>query len=126
METTTGCASALIIAKPGPLRDGVQALMTAMPQIATVYETSDLSSALVMVFDRRPALVVLDSGLGKGEIRPAVRRVKARWPQARCVFLADDVEQQQEGQSADADAALIKGLPATRLITVVLGLLPGS
>lgn len=100
--------------------------MTAMPQIATVYETGDLSSALAMVSDHHPALVLLDSSLGKDEIRPAVRRVKAQWPRAHCIFLADDVEQQQQGKSAGADAALIKGLPATRLITVILGLLPGS
>jgi DNA-binding NarL/FixJ family response regulator len=76
--------------------------------------------------DRCPALVLLDSGLDRGEIRPAVRRVKAQWPQARCVFLADDVQQQREGESAGADAALLKGLPATQLIAVIVGLLPQS
>ena len=123
---TNDYPSALIVAKPGPLRDGIQALMIAIPQIEAVYETSDLSSALDMVFDRCSALVLLDSGLYRGEIRPSVRRVKAQWPEARCIFLADDVQQQREGESAGADAALLKGLPATQLVAAVVGLLARS
>jgi DNA-binding NarL/FixJ family response regulator len=123
---TNGYPSALIVAKPGPLRDSIQALMIAIPQIEAVRGTSDLSSALAMVFDRYPALVLLDSDLEGGEIRSAVRRVKAQWPQAQCVFLADDVQQQREGESAGADATLLKGLPATQLIAVIVGLLPQS
>ena len=125
-KMTNGYPSALIVAKPGPLRDSIQALMIAIPQIEAVRETSDLSSALAMVFDRCPALVLLDSGLERGEIRPAVKRVKAQWPLARCVFLADDVQQQREGESAGVDAALLKGLPATQLVAVIVGLLPQS
>lgn len=123
---TNDYPSALIVAKPGPLRDGIQALMIAIPQIDAVYETSDLSSAPDIVYDRCPDLVLLDSSLDREAIRPAVRRVKAQWPQARCVFLADDVQQKREGESADADVALLKGLPATQLVAAIVGLLPRS
>ena len=123
---TNDYPSALIVAKPGPLRDGIQALMIAIPQIDAVYETSDLSSAPDIVYDRCPDLVLLDSSLDREAIRPAVRRVKAQWPQARCVFLADDVQQKRKGESADADVALLKGLPATQLVAAIVGLLPRS
>ena len=53
-----------------------------------------------------------------------VRRAKARWPQARCILLANDVQQHQEAEAAGADAVLLKGFPAARLVATIVGLLP--
>jgi len=118
------CTSALIVAKPGPLRDSLQALMAAMPQIETAYEVSDLASSAEVTFACGPTLVLLDCGLNGGDTWMAVRRAKARWPQARCVFLANDVQQQQEAEAAGADAVLLKGFPAARLVATMVRLLP--
>ena len=117
-------ASALIVARPGPLRDGLQALMTAIPQIDAVREMDDVSSALRVVFERSPALVVLDSNLAGSEVWMTVRRARARWPQARCIFLADNVQQHQEAEAAGVDAVLLKGFPAAKLIATIVRLLP--
>ena len=117
-------ASALIVARPGPLRDGLQALMTAIPQIDAVREMDDLSSALRVVFERSPALVLLDSNLASGEVWMTVRRARARWPQARCILLADNVQQHQEAEAAGVDAVLLKGFPAAKLIATIVRLLP--
>jgi DNA-binding NarL/FixJ family response regulator len=117
-------ASALIVANPGPLRDGLRVLLIAMPEISAVEEVCDLPSALKIALGRAPALVVLDSGPAGGEIWRAVRQVKARWPHARCIFLADSVEQQSEAEAAGADATLLKGVPPAKLIATVVRLLP--
>jgi DNA-binding NarL/FixJ family response regulator len=53
-----------------------------------------------------------------------VRRAKAKWPQARCIFLADSVQQQYEAEAAGADAVLLKGVSSTRLIATIVKLLP--
>jgi DNA-binding response OmpR family regulator len=122
---TKGCTSALIVAKPGPLRDSLQALMAAMmPQIEAAYEVNDLASALEMTFACCPTLVLLDCGLNGGDGWMTVRRAKAKWPQARCVFLANDVQQHQEAEAAGADAVLLKGFPAAGLVATIVGLLP--
>lgn len=111
--------SALVIARPGPLRDGLRALMTAMPQIGTVYEVNELSLALDCSFDRHLSVVLVDGDLAHGEIYPAVRRVKIRWPQAECVFMINDVHQQEEAQAAGADLVLLKGFPAAGLVALI-------
>ena len=123
-EMTKDCTSALIVAKPGPLRDGLRALMIAMPQIGAVDEVNDFSSALKMVFEHRPTLVLLDVGLISGDTWMTIRRAKARWPKARCILLADDVQQHQEAEAAGADAVLLKGFPAARLVATMVRLLP--
>ena len=122
MAKTAG--SALIMARPGPLRDALQALVTAMPQLDVVEETSDLPSALGEGREQLPILVLLDSALARGEICTTVSQTKARWPAARCVFLADDVQQSMEAEAAGADAVLLKGDSATRLIATLVRLLP--
>lgn len=117
-------ASALIVAKPGPLRDGLRALLTAMPQIGAVDMASDLPSALRTVFEHSPALVLLDSDLTNGKVWLTVRRAKAKWPRAWCIFLANDLQQHQEAEAAGADAVLLKGFPAARLVAMIVRLLP--
>jgi DNA-binding response OmpR family regulator len=94
-----------------------------MSQIETTYEVNDLPSALKMAFERCPALVILDTDLNGTDVWMAVRRIKARWPQARCILLANDAQQFQEGESAGADAVLLKGFPAARLAATIVGLL---
>lgn len=123
---TKSCTSALIVAKPGPLRDSLQALMAAMPQIEAAYEVNDLvsSAEAEMTFACGPTLVLLDCSLNGGDTWMVVRRAKTRWPQARCVFLANDVQQQQEAEAAGADAVLLKGFPAARLVATMVRLLP--
>lgn len=116
-------ASALIIAKPGPLRDGLQALMTAVPQAEIVNKADDISSAMQMSLEQQPALVLMDADLAGSEIWLAVRSVRSRWPNSRCVFLANDVKQQQSAEAAGADTVLLKGFPAARLGGVLVSLL---
>jgi DNA-binding NarL/FixJ family response regulator len=123
-EMTKGCTSALIVAKPGPLRDSLQALMAAMPQIEAAYEVNDLASSAEMTFACGPTLVLLDCSLNGGDTWMAVRRAKAKWPQARCILLANDVQQHQEAEAAGADAVLLKGFPAASLVATIVRLLP--
>lgn len=121
---TDNGACALIVARPGSLRDGLQALLTAIPQIEIVDQANDIPSARRTALERHPALVLLDSDSTGGEIWLTVRRAKTAWPQAGCVFLANDVQQHQVAEAAGADATLLKGFPAPRLIATIVRLLP--
>lgn len=116
--------SALIVARPGPMRDGLHALVTAMPQIDAVKEADDISSALELAFAGWPALVLMESTPSGKDVWITVRRVKARWPMARCIVLASNVQQHQEAEAAGADVVLLQGFPAGRLVTAIVGLLP--
>jgi DNA-binding NarL/FixJ family response regulator len=117
-------ASTLIIARPEPLRDGLHALVGTMPQIGTVNVVSDVHSALKVDLDPCPALVLVDAGLADDDIWLTVRRARARWPGARTIILVSNVDQQMEAEAAGADAVLLEGFPAGRLVAAIVKLLP--
>jgi DNA-binding NarL/FixJ family response regulator len=115
---------ALIVTGPGSLQNGLLALMTAMPQIEVVGEADDASSALEIVMEHRPHLVLLDMDLPGSEPWVLLRQIKAKWPATRCIALADDVQQQQEAEAAGAEVALVKGFAPAQLIATIERLLP--
>ena len=114
---------ALIVAKPGPLRNSLQALMTTMPQIEILAETSDPSTLLRMGAEMQPDVVLLDADSPEEQVWAALRQIKEEWSQTRSVVLVEDSQQQQEVLAAGADVALIKGYPAAKLIAAIEGLL---
>ena len=117
-------ASALIIAQAGPLRDGLHALVDTMPQIGSVDVIGDVDFAFGPTFNQCPALVLLDTHLTEDNVWLAVRRVKRKWPRARTIVLAGNVEQQEAAEAAGADVVLLQGLPAGRLVAAIVRLLP--
>jgi DNA-binding NarL/FixJ family response regulator len=116
---------AMIVTRPGSLQNGLLALMTAMPQIEIVGEAEDASSALQMVVEHRPDLVLLDMDLPGDDPCALLRQIKNDWPATCCIALADDVPHQQESDAAGADVALVKGFPPAQLIATIEGLLQG-
>jgi DNA-binding NarL/FixJ family response regulator len=122
-EMMTKPTLALVVTGPGSLQNGLLAMLTTIPQIQAVLVAEEASRALRMIADHRPALVLLDTMLPGNEAGAVLREIKARWPSTHCIILADDVQQQQEAKAAGADAVLIKGFSATKLIATIEGLL---
>ena len=116
-------ALALIVTGPGSLQKGLVAMLTTMPQIQAVLVAEEASAALRMIADHRPALVLLDMMLAGNEAGAVLKEIKARWPWTHCIILADGVRQQQEAEAAGADAVLIKGFLAAKLVATVEDLL---
>jgi DNA-binding NarL/FixJ family response regulator len=112
-------ASALIIARPGRLRDGLQTVLAAMPQIETVDRADDLRSALRMAAEHQPALVLLNTDLINGQTRETLEQIRAKSSGARCIVLADDVQQQQRAKAVGADDVLLRGFSVTELFASV-------
>ena len=121
MQASKNRASVLIVARPGPLGDGLRLLMAAIPWVEIVGQAGDAASALQMVVEQRPALVLLDASVPGTKDWTILRRIKAEWPRSRCVILADDIRQ-QSATAAGADVVLLKGLPATKLVEAIEGL----
>lgn len=115
--------SALVVARPGPLRDGLAALLWSIPLLSAVHLADGLPSALHLVARHQPTLVLVDAELPGGEAWALVRQVKARWPQIRCVALTDTTRSTQQAEDAGANQVLIKGYPAAKLSTVLERLL---
>jgi DNA-binding NarL/FixJ family response regulator len=122
-EMMTKPALALIVTGPGSLQKGLVAMLTTVPQIQAVLVAEEAYAALRMIADHLPALVLLDMVLAGSEAGAVLNEIKATWPSTHCIILADDVRQQQEAEAAGADAVLIKGFLAAKLVATVEGLL---
>lgn len=121
-------AYALIVAGPGDLRNSLRALLTATPEVGLVHHANDSQSALRMVEERCPDLVVIDLNSSSEDLPGALARIRTICPRSRCLALADHTDQQREVESAGADVAVLKGFPAWKLATVIKRLLsePGT
>ncbi|MBC8263420.1 MAG: response regulator transcription factor [Anaerolineales bacterium] len=114
----------LIAAPPGWWRDGLQAIVRAMPQIQGVDRADDGPSALRMMAEHAPAVVLLDTDLFGNEVSEVLRQIKAKWPQTRCIVLMTSHSQQLRAvNQAGADAVLVKGFLTTTLIETLEKLL---
>ncbi len=116
-------APALIVANPGRIRDGLRTLLRAVPRIETIFQASDGPTALQIIEERHPALVLLDSRLANNDIQTVSRQIKAESPQTRCIILVDNIRQQWMAKVADADSVLTIGCPAGEFFATIEGLL---
>lgn len=118
---------ALIIAKPGHLRNSLQSLLRTMPQIEMLAETSDPSILLKMDLEIHPELILIDGGLLTEANWSQVKTIKANWPETKVLVLTDNDQQGQAAREAGADLYLLKGYPATDLARLIENsLIPGS
>jgi two-component system response regulator DesR len=115
--------TALIVARPGEMRDGVRALLASTPNIAHIIQADDGPAALAIIRELCPQVAVLDCNIPAGDVPTLLAGIKAACPQTRCLVLADGPEQQREAESAGADVTVLKGFPAARLAQTLARLL---
>jgi DNA-binding NarL/FixJ family response regulator len=114
-----GNMSVLIVSRPGPLQDGLQALLRTIPQIGTVDRASNAASALRSIAEHRPSLVLLDASLPSDSASALVKEIKSDELWRRCLVLADDVDQRKHIADSGADVVLLKGVLAAKLYEIV-------
>ncbi len=111
----TSSVALLLIAKPGRMREGLQALLRTMPEIDIVGLEENESQALAQISRQQPAIVLLDSSLALQEILPLLSQIKGGYPRTRCIALVENVQQQSVAREAGADHALVTGFSARAL-----------
>jgi DNA-binding NarL/FixJ family response regulator len=111
--------SALIVAKPGQLREGLQALLSTIPQIKHLSQADDGRSALKFVTQHCPRLMVLDLEPSNYELLATLAKIKASYPQTQALVLVDNERDQQITATAGADVVLIKGFQASKLLATI-------
>ena len=108
---------ALVVSSPGTLQNGLLALMTTIPQISSVLVAEDADSALRLVQNHQPTLIILDVSLLK--VQDAIKQIKTQWPQIHLIVLADDLTLGKDLEVLGADRVLIKGFPPQKLVEVI-------
>ena len=115
---------ALIVARPGRLRDAWRALLMATPLIGQVHQADDGPSALGLVESVQPQLVLLDSDMADGAPWRLLQQIKADHPECGSVVLVCSLQARAQAEAAGADVVLLRGFPAERLFPGLAELLP--
>ena len=115
--------SGLIVARPGLVREGLQAVLSAIPGMNALEPAGDGASALDKLASHRPDLVIVDSSLPEDELRATLRNIKGQHPDVRCVVIAASPQQARALEATDADAILVEGSSAALLSTTIKTLL---
>jgi CheY-like chemotaxis protein len=121
---------ALIVSCTGDLQNGLLALMTTIPQISAVLVAEDIESALRMVKNHQPALIILDMAEQPQkmvrdvaprllQVQDVIREIKTQWPHIHLIVLVEDVTQQKEAEESGADSVLIRGFSAQKFVAIV-------
>jgi DNA-binding NarL/FixJ family response regulator len=79
----------------------------------------DLLSASRMVTQYRPALVIVVDDLPADGVSMVLKGIQSEGSFCRSLVLAEDSQQRQEALTLGADAALLKGFPAAKLLRVI-------
>ena len=110
---------ALVITRPGHLRNGLRSLLRTVPQIEIIAEAHDPSVLLKMREEIRPELIFIDASILDEANWMAITKLKAEWPQTRVLVLTENDQQRRTAQGAGADFMLPKGFPAAQLVNLI-------
>ena len=105
----------LIVAPPGDLQIGLQALLSNRLDV-DVLVTGKGSSAIKAIGRHSPAIVILDEALRLNNTPGLIQQIKSSWSEICCIVLVNDEERRQKILYAGADLIVIKGLPAAKLV----------
>ena len=110
----------LLVIKPGPLRDGLDALLYAMPEVQLVVQANDANASLDFCRQGTTDLVILEVRPVDHDLLAKVPDMKALCPQAKVIALIHHEEDWGPAEAAGADSVLSLGTPVTRLKEVIM------
>ena len=109
---------ALIIAKPGHLRNGLKSLLRTIPQIEVLAESND-PSILLKTDEILPELIVVDGSLIDDRNLSELAKIKRDRPSTKIIVLTENDQQDLAAKKAGADFHLLKGFRAAELALLI-------
>jgi DNA-binding NarL/FixJ family response regulator len=114
----------LLVTNPGRIRDGLRALLRTIPEIGTIYQATDGSSAAQIITKNHPVLVLWESKLFENDMTRISNLIKTMPPETRCILLIDNLRRQPMAELTGADTVLLSGFSAWDFLVTVEKLLP--
>jgi len=105
----------LLAVKPGPLRDGLDALLYATPEVQLVAHANDTNAALEFCQQHPTELTILEVKPGDKEPLTTVSEIKALYPQGQVMALIHDESDRELAENSGADVVLTSGMQAAKL-----------
>ena len=123
-QRSSNVPTILIIARPGQFRDSLNVLAGSIFGEEATYLAEDVRNALNGSFTDPPA-VVLVSIENEEVMQGSLTAIKRTWPATRIVLLVANGREIQAKESDVADAVLIKGTRAAKLLQYLEEVLSG-
>lgn len=114
--------STIVASMPGIAEQSLRATLEAFPSVQIVGTAAGCLSALQLVRERRPDLVVIDSNLPLEDVQEFLRQLEQEGLGTRSLVLAATYGQVRHLLAAGADAALRRDTSIRQLSVVVAGL----
>lgn len=115
--------SLLLVVEPGPLADGLLAVLASTPGLEVCGRVDSLGASSNHWARPAPSEVLLDAGSHDLDLAATIALIRSLWPGTKCLVLADDVAQHRAAQRAGADAVLLKGCKPSELVLTVESLI---
>ena len=116
----------LIVGGRGEVRDGIKALVEAIPEVSKVVCFDDITGRSDQISNLNPDLVILDSSrLNEGD-QSRLRQLRRSLPLTRILTLVEKEEQKRASEESRVDAILVKGFRGDLFIRTVRRLLKGG
>jgi DNA-binding NarL/FixJ family response regulator len=101
------------------MQASLRAALAGLSEVEVVGSAGDGLSALNLVRERQPDLLVIDCNLLEDEVCALLRQVKGEWPHVRCLALTHTRGQRARAAAAGADAVLPRDGPIRELNVAV-------
>jgi len=127
--TSNRCVHVLICDDEPRIREALKSLLSTYmlskpddttTQVEVVGNAENGREAIQWVAEYHPDIVIMDAHMPVMDGLEATRIIKSRWPQVKVVILTMYSEQQSAAIAAGADAFLLKGCPAEKLLDTIL------
>jgi DNA-binding NarL/FixJ family response regulator len=109
----------IVVSRPGVLQQSLRATLAAHPWIQVVASPGDGLTALNLVIEHQPKLMVIDSNLLAEEIDALLAAVKVKVPATRCLVCAQSSRQIAPLLALGADAVIVRDSPAQQWQTTL-------
>jgi DNA-binding NarL/FixJ family response regulator len=101
------------------VRNGLQSILRAYPDIDVVGEATDGLDALAKAKELRPDVILIDAQLPGLSGADATRRIKERWPEVKVLFLTVHTSYIEAATAAGADGYLRKDSGRRELVEAI-------
>lgn len=105
----------LLVVRPGPLRDGLNALLSSMPEVQLVAQANDASAAIDFCLGRPTELVIMEIKPGDRDLLTKVSDIKVLCPKGEVIALIHDEEDWEPAEAAGVDLIIRFGIRAAEL-----------
>ena len=105
----------LLVVRPGPLRDGLNALLSSMPEVQLVAQANDASAAIDFCQGRPNEMVIMEIKPGDRNLLTKVSDIKVLCPKGEVIALIHDEEDWEPAEASGVDLIIRVGIRAVEL-----------